>query len=51
MENAFFRWKTILGPALLSRDDGAREVEVRFGCNILNRMRELAWPDSVAIRT
>ncbi len=49
VENAFFRWKTILGPALRSRNDSAREVEARLGCNILNRMREMAWPESVAI--
>jgi len=49
VENAFFRYKTIVGPALRARDERAREVEAGLGCNILNRMREMAFPDSVAV--
>jgi IS5 family transposase len=49
VENAFFRWKMMLGPALRSRHDRAREVEAGLGCNILNRMLEMARPRSVAI--
>ena len=48
-ENAFFRFKTIVGPALRSRDEDNRQAEARLGCVMLNRMRELAWPESVAI--
>ena len=48
-ENAFFRFKTIVGPALRSRDEDNRHAEARLGCVLLNRMREIAWPESVAI--
>ena len=48
-ENAFFRFKTIVGPALRSRDEDNRQAEARLGCVMLNRMREIAWPESVAI--
>jgi IS5 family transposase len=41
-ENAFFRFKTIVGPALRARDEDNRQAEARLGCVILNRMRELA---------
>ena len=49
MENAFFRWKTMLSPARRSRDERAREIEAGLGCNILTRMLETARPRSVAI--
>lgn len=48
-ENAFFRFKTIVGPALRARDEDNRQVEARLGCVLLNRMRAVAWPESVAI--
>ena len=48
-ENAFFRYKTIIGPALRARDEDNRHAEARLGCVILNRLREIAWPESVAI--
>lgn len=47
-ENAFFRFKTIVGPALRARDENNRQAEARLGCVILNRLRELTWPKSVA---
>jgi len=49
VENAFFRYKTIIGPSLRARNEQGRQTEVRLGCLLLNRMRDLAWPDSVAI--
>jgi IS5 family transposase len=49
VENAFFRYKTIIGDRLRARDASAREVEARVACNILNVMTELGRPASVAI--
>jgi len=48
-ENAFFRFKTILGDPLRARGSSAQEVEARLGCNMLNRMTELGRPRSFAI--
>ena len=48
-ENTFFRYQQILGSRLRSRDPGARKVEVRLGCNVLNEMLELGAAKSVAI--
>ena len=48
-ENTFFRYKTIIGPSLRSRDQQARETEALLACKLLNRMLELARPMSVAI--
>jgi len=48
-ENTFFRYKRILGGRLYARDPVAQEVEVRLGCNVLNRMLELGAAGSVAI--
>jgi hypothetical protein len=47
--NAFSRCKTMIGPALRARDEQGRRTQARLGCLLLNRMRELAWPDSAAI--
>jgi hypothetical protein len=51
VENAFLRYKTIIGPALRSRGARARKTEALIACNILNRMFEIARPRSVAIGT
>ncbi len=47
--NAFFRYKSIIGDRLRARHPGARKVEAVVPCNILNRMTELARPESYAI--
>jgi hypothetical protein len=47
-ENAFFRYKSILGEALHSRTPGAQTVEIQLACNILNRMTDLGRPASYA---
>ena len=49
VENAFFRYKTILGGRLHARSRDGQVVEARLACNILNRMTELARPASYAI--
>ena len=48
-ENAFFRYKTILGDRLRARCEPSRVVEARLACSILNRMTALGRPASVAI--
>jgi IS5 family transposase len=49
VENAFFRYKSILGDRLRARASGAQETEAMIACNVLNRMFELGRPASVAI--
>ena len=49
VENAFFRYKTIIGDRLRTRDRGAQQTEAILACSILNRMTELGKPESVAI--
>ncbi|HDR9512347.1 TPA: IS5/IS1182 family transposase, partial [Burkholderia cepacia] len=48
-ENAMYRFKTLTGPCLWARriDSQATEVAIRVG--VLNRMTELARPQSVRI--
>ncbi len=48
-ENTFFHYKRLLGSRLRSRAPGAQKVEVRLGCNVLNRMLELGAARSSAI--
>jgi hypothetical protein len=50
VENTFFRYKTMIGDRLRSRDLDTQNTEVILGCNILNRMYERGHPRSVAIR-
>ena len=49
VENAFFRYKSILGDRLRSRTRAAQAVESVRACNVLNRMTELGRPESFAI--
>ena len=49
VENAFYRYKTVIGRKLRARGEKAGEVEVILGCNILNRCLELGRPDSVCV--
>ncbi len=48
-ENAFFRFKTIIGDRLRARGADAQSTEARLACNILNRMTELGRPVSYPI--
>ena len=50
VENAFFRYKSILRDRLRARHPMAQEAEALIACNILNRMFELGRPTSEAIR-
>jgi hypothetical protein len=49
VENAFFRYKSIIGHGLRARSRGGRRVEASLACNVLNRMTELGRPESSAI--
>ena len=49
VENAFFRYKSIIGAGLRARSRGGREVEASLACRVLNRMTELGRPESSAI--
>ena len=49
VENAFFRYKQMIGLRLRARDRRAQYVEALLACNVLNKMAELARPDSYPI--
>ena len=46
VENAVYRYKCIIGPAMRSRTLQGQGVEARVGCRILNTMTALAMPES-----
>ena len=46
VENAIYRYKTIIGRAMGSRTLEGQRVEVQLACRILNRMTRLGMPDS-----
>jgi hypothetical protein len=49
VENAFFRYKSIIGAGLRARSRGGRGVEASLACGVLNHMTELGRPESSAI--
>ena len=49
VENAFFRYKAIIGGGLRARSPGGRVTEAVIACNILNRMTRLGRPASYGI--
>ena len=49
VENAFFRYKSIIGDRLRVRSPEAQRAEAVVACNVLNRMFELGRPVSRAI--
>ena len=49
VENAFFRYKSIIGDGLRARTPGARTTEVVLACNMLNAMTAMGRPASYAI--
>ncbi len=48
-ENAFFRWKSMLGDRLRSKHFEAQRREAMIGCGVLNRMLELGKPRCQAV--
>ena len=49
VENAVFRYKSIIGDSLRARTPGGRQTETLLACNVLNRMTELGRPASYSI--
>ena len=49
VENAFFRYKSIIGDSLRARSPAGQGSEVVLGCEILNRMNALGRPVSYRI--
>ena len=49
VENAFFRYKSIIGDGLRARSPAGQGSEVVLGCEILNRMTALGRPASYRI--
>ena len=46
VEATFYRYKTLIGPAMRSRRLQGQRVEARVGCRILNTMAALGMPES-----
>ena len=49
VENAFFRYKLIIGESLRARRRAGQETEAILACNILNQMTQRGRPASYAI--
>ena len=49
VENAFFRYKSIIGEHLRARSPGGQTSEADLACNILNQMTALGSPASCRI--
>jgi hypothetical protein len=49
VENAVFRYKTILGQRMRSQSLGRQRAEVSLACKILNTMTRLGMPDTVKV--
>ena len=49
VENAFFRYKSIIGDGLRARSSAGQGSEAVLGCEILNRMTDLGRPASCSI--
>ena len=49
VENAFFRYKSIIGGSLRAHSPGGRVTEAVIACNVLNQMTELGRPESYSI--
>ena len=49
MENAFFRYTSIIGDGLRARSPAGQGSEAVLGCEVLNRMTALGRPVSFRI--
>ena len=49
VENAFFRYKSIIGETLRARTSGGQMVESLVACQVLNRMTHLGSPESYRV--
>jgi hypothetical protein len=50
VENAIYRYKTIIGRGMRSRTLAGQRVEVQLACKALNTMSRLGMPDSYRVR-
>jgi hypothetical protein len=50
VETAMFRYKTIIGDTMYSRDLSTQKVEARVVCLVLNKMAKIGMPQSVKIK-
>ena len=50
VENAIYRYKTIIGRGMRSRTLEGQRAEVQLACRILNTMTRLGMPDSYRVR-
>ena len=50
IENAFFRYKSIIGDRLRARHPDSQQTEVVIACNVLNAMTDMGRPESRAVR-
>ena len=48
-ENAFYRYKRIIGEWLRAKNDDAQKLEAAIDCAVLNRMFEMGEPLSYAV--
>ncbi len=49
IENAIYRYKTIIGRGMRSRSLAGQRVEVQLACRVLNTMTRLGMPDSYRV--
>ena len=49
VENAMYRYKTIIGGRMMSHVLAGQRVEVQLACSILNAMASLGMPDSYRV--
>ncbi len=49
VENAIYRYKTIIGRGMRSRTLAGQRVEVQLACRVLNTMTSLGMPDSYPV--
>ena len=49
VENAIYRYKTIIGRGMRSRTLAGQRVEAQLACKILNTMTSLGMPDSYRV--
>jgi len=49
IENSIYRYKTIIGRTLRSKNTANQNTEVKIGVNILNRMKSLGMPKARSI--
>jgi hypothetical protein len=49
VENAIYRYKTVIGRSMRSRSLAGHRVEVQLACGVLNTMTQLGMPDSYRV--